>query len=148
MGTAGGGGRSTSAYIRTAEPEVLAFLATMDDGTFDIKGPQDGVARTSRLTDWTKQCQYHGIDLNTNLPDRAFPARAMGWSAITQRAVLKGLFSANGGAMPKHARVDLKTTCRELARQVQTMLIALGFSAYITTNKAVDIEWENGVYGI
>lgn len=57
-----------------------------------------------------------------------------------------GLFSANGSVI-SNTRVTLKTTCRKLADQTKELLYSYwGIESYITVNKPMKIEWENGVY--
>lgn len=60
------------------------------------------------------------------------------------RGFLRGLYTANGSVVGQ--RVQLKSSCRELVEQVQMMLSALGIASYYTTNKAHDVEFDNGTY--
>lgn len=60
------------------------------------------------------------------------------------RGFLRGLFTANGTVVGN--RVQLKSSCLKLVEQVQLMLSMLGVSSYYTTNKAHEVEFENGVY--
>jgi hypothetical protein len=60
------------------------------------------------------------------------------------RGFLRGLFTANGTVVGN--RVQLKSSCLKLVEQVQLMLSMLGISSYYTTNKAHEVEFENGTY--
>jgi ribonucleotide reductase alpha subunit len=60
------------------------------------------------------------------------------------RGFLRGLFTANGTVVGN--RVQLKSSCLKLIEQVQLMLSMLGISSYYTTNKAHEVEFENGTY--
>lgn len=60
------------------------------------------------------------------------------------RGFLRGLFSANGTVVG--GRVQLKSACLKLVEQVQEMLSMLGINSYYTTNKAHEVEFENGTY--
>lgn len=59
---------------------------------------------------------------------------------------LSGLFSADGTIVESVGRVAYKTTSISLAGQILNELHKRGIEAYITTNKAHDIEHKNGVY--
>lgn len=136
------GGRAS--YIRTKEQEVINFVLSY--------GERNGF-QWSYIDD---QLRLLGVDVLFSsdfdemrkhpLPERSIPADVFTWDSQSVKFFLRGLFSANGGAMPKHARIDLKTTCHELATDVQLLLNALGLNSYITTNKPVLIEWSNGEY--
>lgn len=60
------------------------------------------------------------------------------------RGFLRGLFSANGTVVGN--RVQLKSSCLKLVEQVQMMLSAIGIGSYYTTNKAHEVEFNNGTY--
>jgi ribonucleotide reductase alpha subunit len=60
------------------------------------------------------------------------------------RGFLRGLFTANGTVVGN--RVQLKSSCLKLVEQVQMMLSMIGISSYYTTNKAHEVEFENGTY--
>jgi ribonucleotide reductase alpha subunit len=80
------------------------------------------------------------------LPYRVAPTEAFRLSPKLMRAFLRGVFSANGCAMPAHTRIALTTTCQGLAEDLQQMLIALGLNAYITEGAGQTIDWSNGTY--
>jgi ribonucleotide reductase alpha subunit len=60
------------------------------------------------------------------------------------RGFLRGLFAANGTVVGN--RVQLKSSCLKLVEQAQLMLSMLGISSCYTTNKAHEVEFENGTY--
>lgn len=80
------------------------------------------------------------------LPYRTLPSEIFKQNPLIVKKFLKGLYSANGAAQPKYNRISLKGTCREMFGEVQQLLLALGFNAYITTNAPAEITWANGVY--
>ena len=82
------------------------------------------------------------------LPSRVIPSRYIESDARTAASFLRGLYSANGSVVTAGSafRIVLKTTSSVLVEQVQTMLSALGFSSFFTTNKKTPIVWPNGTY--
>lgn len=89
--------------------------------------------------------ESRGIIFNP-LPSRELPKDFFGWSSLTTKAFLKGLYSANGSFLINHSRITLKSTCLKLIKDIQLVLNALGYSPYITTNKPSVISWPNGEY--
>jgi ribonucleoside-diphosphate reductase alpha chain len=82
-----------------------------------------------------------------HLPERRLPEAVLRASPGLAKAFLKGLFSANGSVITSDSgRVALKTSCEELAQDVQLLLCALGYASYITTNPAHPVEFPNGTY--
>lgn len=126
--------------IKTREQEVVDFLSSMEGIT---------LSTTDEFTYVIQGVERLMSEQNVTLPvlpSRSLPAGVYEWSPDLVRALLRGLYSANGCSLDKHNRIMLKTTCEALAKQVQTFLIALGFPAYITTNASSEIEWPNGTY--
>lgn len=80
------------------------------------------------------------------LPERVLPVELWEQSCQSVKTFLKGLFSANGSVLKTAERITLKTTNLTLAREVQLLLLAIGFRPYITTSKAKNIKWNNGTY--
>jgi len=64
------------------------------------------------------------------------------------RSFLRGLFSANGSILTESGskRIQLKSTSYQIIEDVQIMLSSLGIQSYITSNKGVIVQWENGPY--
>ena len=59
---------------------------------------------------------------------------------------LSGLFSANGCVI-KDTRIAFKTTCKDLAKELKTILRdEYDIESYITTNKAHNVVFKNGPY--
>lgn len=146
--------KGDSVYFRNHEPEVLAFLLRWADETGHVFEEVSGgrvAIRGMRST-----LEKFGFHLRHNveasdwttapLPERGLPSALSRQSPRIARAFLRGLFSANGNALGHHNRVCLKTTCFGMAVEVQRLLAALGYNAYITTTKAKKVEWHNGEY--
>lgn len=71
------------------------------------------------------------------------------WKASSRSTMcwfLRGLYTANGTVLADGTRIALKTSSRKLADDVAEMLSWLGFRAYITVNKAHEVEFKNGRY--
>ena len=58
---------------------------------------------------------------------------------------LKGLYSANGSII-KNNRIAFKSTSNELIIGIQELLKEFDIKSYITTNKAKDVLFSNGLY--
>ncbi|MEV4575994.1 LAGLIDADG family homing endonuclease [Nonomuraea jabiensis] len=125
-------------FIKTQEPEILEHLRLF----FYVELSSE---HTYRVRGARAVMESMGFEVAA-IPDRQIPEQVFSWSADAVRGFLRGLFSANGGAMPKHNRIDLKSVNLEMLRDVQRLLSALGYNAYITTNKPQMIEWPNGTY--
>jgi ribonucleoside-diphosphate reductase alpha chain len=80
------------------------------------------------------------------LPERYLSDEILKMSYRQMLLFLKGLYSANGSVMAKHNRIALKTSCKTLSEQLQTILMVLGIKSYITTNKAHNVTFSNGDY--
>lgn len=78
------------------------------------------------------------------LPERQIPERYFKADSDTVASFLRGLYSANGSVVA--SRVTLKAVSRHLIDQVQMMLSSIGIRAYVTTNKASEVVFENGTY--
>ncbi len=81
-----------------------------------------------------------------NLPERNLPSNLWCLSSIQVGAFLKGLFSANGYVIEDKYRVGLRTTNKRLSRDLQSLLLALGYHPYITNAKEQHIKWPNGAF--
>ena len=80
------------------------------------------------------------------LPERVLPKSIGTWDDKLVRSFIRGLYSANGSVI-SNGRITFKTTCSELAYQLQGLLLdRFGINAYITVNKGKDVEFSNGVY--
>lgn len=101
----------------------------------DVKGPGIGYHETQTTL------QYHEVPKTY---DREIPERYFYGSHSKVCGFLRGLYSANGSIVDK--RVTLKAASFRVIEQVQQMLSALGIPSYYTTNRATDVEFENGVY--
>lgn len=130
-----------SAYINTNEKEVIDFI--LKEGAVELA--LKATTRNFRVPSILEELNNAGIVLEP-LPERRLPEEIFSWSADSVRQFLKGLYSANGSSMSKYSRITLKSTCLDMVQDVQRILSALGYSAYITTNAPSEIEWENGTY--
>lgn len=80
------------------------------------------------------------------LPERKFPSTYDNWTSLQKSSFLQGCYSANGSVITNH-RVGYKTTSRDFAdKLVKTLTDDFGITAYITTNKAREVEFDNGTY--
>jgi hypothetical protein len=83
------------------------------------------------------------------LTERQFPSSYDRWDINDKAAFLVGCYSANGSVLsPKYGgRVTYKTTSAKFRDQlIQTLTEDFGISCYYTTNKAKDVDFENGKY--
>jgi ribonucleoside-diphosphate reductase alpha chain len=84
------------------------------------------------------------VDELPPLPKRKIPDRFFYGDEKKKIGFLIGLYSANGSICGN--RITLKSTCKELILQVQTMLNSMGIISYYTVNKPTLISWHNGDY--
>ena len=88
------------------------------------------------------------------LPERHLAENIFGYNVQSTKMFIRGLYSANGtviltgakGAPKSLGRVTLRSTCRRLIKEVHTIFGALGYRGYVTTNKATEVKFRNGVY--
>ena len=81
-----------------------------------------------------------------HLPERNFPSTYDEWDIHKKRSFLRGCYSANGSVI-NNGRITYKTTNLIFAEKlVETLKRDFNISAYITTNKAKEVEFNNGVY--
>ena len=80
------------------------------------------------------------------LPHRILPSQLWKQSPNSAKAFLRGLYSANGSVLESVGRITLKSTSLPMLREVQLLMLALGFRPYITTNRPSEITWPNGVF--
>jgi len=80
-----------------------------------------------------------------NLPKRILPSSINTWSLKDKAMFLKGLYSANGSII-KNNRIAFKSTSNELIIGIQELLKEFDIKSYITTNKAKDVLFSNGLY--
>ena len=80
------------------------------------------------------------------LPEREFPSTYDNWDLHKKRSFLRGCYSANGSVL-NVGRVTYKTTSIKFAEKlIETLENDFGIHAYLTTNKAKEVEFDNGVY--
>lgn len=85
-----------------------------------------------------------GMD-SSPLPTRKFPKHFSGLSVEQKKSFLKGMYSANGSVITT-SRIAYKTTSKELAKQLVSILIGFGLNPYVTTNKEKVVTFSNGNY--
>ena len=76
--------------------------------------------------------------------ERKIPHRYLTGGQAAIASFLRGLYSANGSICG--GRVTLKAASFNIISDVQQMLSALGIASYVTTNKAVKVQFSNGEY--
>lgn len=137
---------------------VIAHIGEHDDDVrpyFDSDGT------------WHNEYKYYlptnhrfiGLIAKVEIPRLILPERYLAKKVFTAtvRAAswyIKGLFSANGTViltggkshLSTTGRINLRSTCRELIRDVQLILHALGLRTYIVVNPKHETEFRNGVY--
>lgn len=140
----GGDVSEVSFKFSDREPEMIQFITDYcDRNGIHLNKNKDSLQVRSK--DLVKKLDAFGFKFET-LPLRTLPDSIWSQNPTIVANFLKGLFSANGAAQPKYNRISLKTSCEDLAHEVQMLLVALGFGAYITTNEPTAIQWDNGVY--
>ena len=130
----------TSVYITTRESEVIDFLTDHFGSQFVSIGDDK-----YKIIGGVKFAAQYGFGF-VPLPDRNLPNSVFEWSAQSVQSFFKGVWSANGSSQPTYNRISLKGTNRKMIGDMQKLLSALGFNAYVTTNSPSEIEWDNGVY--
>jgi len=86
-----------------------------------------------------------GMEWNS-LPDRQVPKELFYQSPNLVRSFLCGLFSANGSVLSKYHRINLKSTNLQAVRDIQILMLALGYRPYISTNQPRIVAWPNGEF--
>lgn len=126
-----------------------------DTDIFDLFLDEDFTVQDNR-TIYLKN--YNGLLENLGfshsiLPERLFPKSYNEWDIDKKASFLQGCYSANGSVIKgtgekSVGRISYKTTCREFAEQlVHTLENDFDIQgAYITTNKAHKVLFENGEY--
>ena len=99
---------------------------------------------TRELTNSLEELQFS----SEKLPNRTLPKTIWDWTDIEQLSFLRGLYSANGCVIAhnNNIRIGFKTTCKELAIELVSLLAEFNVHAYITVNKAKYVQFENGEY--
>lgn len=99
---------------------------------------------TRELTNLLEELQFS----SEKLPNRTLPKTIWDWTDIEQLSFLRGLYSANGCiiAHGNNIRIGFKTTCKELAVELVSLLADFDIHSYITVNKAKYVQFENGEY--
>ena len=103
--------------------------------------------RTKYTTEYLCDILSLGMSIEP-LPSRTLPTGYKKLAKADKLSFLRGMYSANGSVLggSGDARVTYKTTCNELAQEILNSLKEFGISAYITTNKAKNVEFSNGNY--
>ena len=85
-----------------------------------------------------------GMD-SSPLPTRKFPKYFSDLGYEQKKSFLKGMYSANGSVITT-SRIAYKTTSKELAIQLVSVLKSFRLNPYITTNKEKVVTFSNGNY--
>lgn len=86
---------------------------------------------------------------NKTLPYRTLPKTIWEWSDRDKLSFLRGLYTANGSVVSikdQGCRIALKTTCKDLAIEVVSLLAEFDIHSYITVNKPRLVKFDNGEY--
>lgn len=133
------GGRCAYLYVGTKDKSSYAKLG-LNNYTHSI----DNIDDNRQL--WKLDVDFSDLEIDyAPLPSRVISDHWMKADRKTTCAFLKGLYSANGSVINSQ-RIALKTSCYELAWQVQLLLSSVGINSYITTNKSKDTTFSNGTY--
>ena len=100
---------------------------------------------TDEFTNKLKELEFS----EKRLPERAMPKAVWSWTTENQLAFLRGMYTANGSVIKtnyKNIRIGYKTTSKDLAVELVSLLAEFNITAYITVNKARYTEFENGTY--
>jgi intein/homing endonuclease len=100
---------------------------------------------TTEFTNKLKELEFS----EKQLTERAMPKTVWNWTAENQLAFLRGMYTANGSVIKtnnKNIRIGYKTTSKELAVELVSLLSEFNITAYITVNKARYTEFKNGTY--
>lgn len=119
-------------------------IANMFDIDFD---PSKGRI-THYTADYVDDVKRLGFSIEC-LPMRTLPTTINDWSPQAQLNFLRGLYSANGSVIKtgkNNVRIGFKTTCKELAMQLLSLLADFDIHAYVTVNKERKTEFANGTY--
>lgn len=115
---------------------------------FGVDFDQDNgriVYYTAEFTNKLKELEFS----EKQLPKREMPKTIWNWTAENQLAFLRGMYTANGSVIKtnnKNIRIGYKTTSKESAVELVSLLAEFNITAYITVNKARYTEFENGTY--
>lgn len=137
----GNTGRLSSAHHKGLEINI----GQKDKDVADLLG-LEVVGRKVYTRQFVQICQDLGMSA-AKLPDRTLPERLSALSQEGLAAFLCGLYSANGSVLPRHHRVTLQATCKELLIGVGGHLRrAFGIESYITSHSEQEINFPNGLY--
>lgn len=124
----------------TSHKGMEVYLGEKDVDIASMYGQQVGTWYSHSALEELKRYDvlfYH--PLVKNLPNKVKAAPQF------QIDFLAGLYSANG-CVVKGQRVAFKTISKQLAEDLVSTLQVLGITAYITTNKAKMVKFDNGEY--
>lgn len=150
------------------DPDWVMVGLMLGDGTYDKGIPKLCIGKddhcyfeseVAHLLNGEERDNVEYIKYNVKLPDffvrediekRTFDRDLSSYknSATTDqlRALLRGLYSANGSVVGAWNRITLKASSFQMIEDVQMILNSLGINSYYTTNKPNEIEWRNGKY--
>lgn len=121
-------------------------LGKKDQEVKELFGVPDMEGRIVYYTGLNQTLKDLGFSSN-KLPERPLPETFSSWTLKEKASFLQGLYSANGSVESTSGRVQLTTSCKELAYQVRNILaLDFGIKAYITSTKPRVIEFPNGAY--
>ena len=106
---------------------------------FKILERREGLSKHAWKVDTTLSFNELPKTYERVIPDRYFHA-----TPEIVKNFLRGLYSANGSVVA--GRITLKGASKKLIQQTQLLLSSVGIQSYITTNKAKEVNFENGKY--
>ena len=140
------GGTVKSVAFNNSEPEVVEFIRTSCAKLgYSVNVPESGGVFNLRDALLISDLVDFGMVFDI-IPNRNMPSGVWSLPSDGVEFFLRGLFSANGCAMPRYNRIAWLGTCEKLAEELQDILIALGYPAYRTKDGGRVVEWDNGTY--
>lgn len=120
-------------------------IGEKDKEIFELFGLENNHSRKYYTRGYNEKLKKYGFS-SEPLPNRKFPKKYFeSLSDIDKFSFLRGLYSANGSVIRNH-RISFKTTCKDMAEEIVSILSTLNIFAYITTNKAKNVTFSNGEY--
>lgn len=136
------GDAATGRLASNAHKGLEIFFGDKDKEVAEIFGFDDyGKQYVNGFNDRLVQI---GMSSKT-LPERSLPSEFKNFTQQEKKMFLKGMYSANGCVITT-SRVAYKTTCKDLAERLLSVLQEFGLAPYITTNKAKVVKFSNGNY--
>jgi len=139
-------GEGTFHHTHTCDTFDVKFNEEKDGDVIDLFRKEYEFTGT-KLSSVTLRSKMDDLGVvSEKLPTRRIPDSILCSDANTIASFLRGLYSANGCVLEKYNRITLKTSSKQIAESVASMLSFLGIRSYITTNKPSSVAFKNGTY--